>query len=451
MKTGELQLVVAGHTNTGKTSLLRTLARDAAFGEVSASPSTTRQVQALHLVDRIGLRITVYDTPGLERAAALREHLDAQPHERHQPRARLAAFVDHHEPAFEQEARVLERALACDAVLYVIDAREPVLEKYLDELYLLGQAGRPLVPLLNFVASPASREAQWRARLAELGLHIVVAFDAVVYDWQAERQLYEDLRRLLPAAAPTLDSLITLRGESRDWRLQTALHLLADALVGLAASSEWVVADDAEAAAGADERLREQARATERALVAALLQVYQYAPDLVTPPAALDAEAGQWRDDLFSPPALRAYGIRASGPVAAGAAAGAALDVAALGGTLGAGTVLGALGGAALGARHVIGRHWQRQMHGRERRQLGEAVLRLLASRNLHLIRSLERRGHAATAALAPVDDAQPLWPGLLPAPLRLARTRPAWAADEDAARRRAVQALVAELQAQAQ
>jgi len=35
-----LKLAVVGHTNTGKTSLLRTLTRDVNFGEVSARPST---------------------------------------------------------------------------------------------------------------------------------------------------------------------------------------------------------------------------------------------------------------------------------------------------------------------------------------------------------------------------------------------------------------------------
>ena len=35
-----LKLAVVGHTNVGKTSLLRTLTRDVGFGEVSHRPST---------------------------------------------------------------------------------------------------------------------------------------------------------------------------------------------------------------------------------------------------------------------------------------------------------------------------------------------------------------------------------------------------------------------------
>ena len=45
-----LRVAVVGHTNTGKTSLLRTLARDAGFGEVSDSAGTPRHVVGLRLM-----------------------------------------------------------------------------------------------------------------------------------------------------------------------------------------------------------------------------------------------------------------------------------------------------------------------------------------------------------------------------------------------------------------
>ena len=45
--TKPLKLAVVGHTNVGKTSLLRTLTRDVGFGEVSHRPSTTRHVEEI--------------------------------------------------------------------------------------------------------------------------------------------------------------------------------------------------------------------------------------------------------------------------------------------------------------------------------------------------------------------------------------------------------------------
>ena len=61
-----LKLAVVGHTNVGKTSLLRTLTRDVGFGEVSHRPSTTRHVEGARLsVDGEPL-LDLYDTPGLK-------------------------------------------------------------------------------------------------------------------------------------------------------------------------------------------------------------------------------------------------------------------------------------------------------------------------------------------------------------------------------------------------
>ncbi|HEX5738724.1 MAG TPA: GTPase domain-containing protein, partial [Hydrogenophaga sp.] len=44
-----VHIAVVGHTNAGKTSLLRTLTRQVRFGEVSERPGTTRHVEAIGL------------------------------------------------------------------------------------------------------------------------------------------------------------------------------------------------------------------------------------------------------------------------------------------------------------------------------------------------------------------------------------------------------------------
>ena len=48
MSAPPIQVAVVGHTNTGKTSLLRTLTRNAEFGEISSRPGTTRHVEGQH-------------------------------------------------------------------------------------------------------------------------------------------------------------------------------------------------------------------------------------------------------------------------------------------------------------------------------------------------------------------------------------------------------------------
>ena len=98
---------------------------------------------------------------------------------------------------------MLRQLLASDAGLYVIDAREPVLAKYKDELAVLAGCGKPLLPVLNFVAQPGHRDEEWRQALARLGLHALVRFDSVAPPVDGgERRLYESLALLLEQARP---------------------------------------------------------------------------------------------------------------------------------------------------------------------------------------------------------------------------------------------------------
>lgn len=71
MNKQPLSLAVVGHTNTGKTSLLRTLLRDSGFGEVRNAPSTTRHVEEAAISDGADMLVFLYDTPGLEDAGGV--------------------------------------------------------------------------------------------------------------------------------------------------------------------------------------------------------------------------------------------------------------------------------------------------------------------------------------------------------------------------------------------
>ena len=64
-----LSFALVGHTNAGKTSLMRTLTRRADFGEVSSQPGTTRHIEAL-LLKAGPQTLRFLDTPGLEDAPA---------------------------------------------------------------------------------------------------------------------------------------------------------------------------------------------------------------------------------------------------------------------------------------------------------------------------------------------------------------------------------------------
>lgn len=428
--TEPLRLAVVGHTNVGKTSLLRTLTRDVGFGEVSHRPSTTRHVEGARLsVDGESL-LELYDTPGLEDAIALRDFLDAleRPGERLDGPEKLRRFLDGSEARgrFEQEAKVLRQLQASDAGLYVIDAREPVLAKYRDELAVLAGCARPLLPVLNFVASANHREEQWREALSRLGLHALVRFDSVAPPLDGERRLYESLALLLEKSRPQLERLIRDHEAQAVARREAGAKLIAELLVDIAACRD-LVPGDAEAIRQATEVLRDRVRKREEACVQALLRLYAFRKDDARA-ADLPLLDGRWGDDLFNPETLRQLGVRLGGGVAAGAAAGAGIDLLVGGLTLGAATALGALAG---GAWQTVGHYGQRllgKLKGQRELSVDDSVLRLLALRQRQLLAALQARGHAAMEAIRVASPEDKQWrEGKLPEALRKARAHPEW------------------------
>lgn len=446
MREPLISIAVVGHTNTGKTSLLRTLTRDTTFGEVADQPGTTRHVEGARL--RLDGRPVLewFDTPGMEDSIALLEYLErlAQPGERLDGPARIQRFLDTPEAhgRYEQEARVLKKTLDCDAALYVVDARDPVLGKHRDELAILAGCGRPLLPVLNFVNAPAHRAGEWRDALARLGLHAAVEFDTVAPPLDGEQQLYAKLGVLLDRHADTLAQLADSLARQRRERHEAACELLADLLVDVAALRLTSASDEAALAATA-QQLRQQVRQREQACVSAFLALYNFRSSDFDDDA-LPLQGERWGMDLFHPQALKDMGVQVGMGAAAGAMAGAAVDLLSAGLSLGTGMLIGAAAGGLWQGVEKLGKRVAGKLRGWREISVDDAVLRLLALRQRQLIDALERRGHAARAPLRldrPDDDA--LRSGPLPEALKEARSRPEWSAlapgHEDSERRKQV------------
>ncbi len=429
-KPRALKLAVVGHTNVGKTSLLRTLTRDSGFGEVSHRPSTTRHVEGARLSVEGQALLELYDTPGLEDAIALLDYLERldRPGERLDGPARLARFLESSEARqrFEQEAKVLRQLLDSDAGLYVIDAREPILSKYRDELAVLASCGKPLLPVLNFVSSPQQREPDWREALSRLGLHALVRFDSVAPPEDGERRLYESLALMMESARPQLERLIADQQAQRKARRHSAAQLIAELLIDCAACRRSVETD-AQQEQKAIEELRKIIRQREQRCVEALLKLYAFRAQDASA-ADLPLLDGRWGDDLFNPETLRQLGVRVGGGVAAGAAAGAGVDLLVGGITLGAAALAGAIAGGALQTVRSYGGRLLGKLKGQRELTVDDAVLRLLALRQHHLLQALEVRGHAAMGSIEVSAPQEKAWrEGKLPDALHKARAHPQW------------------------
>ncbi|MDM0072754.1 GTPase/DUF3482 domain-containing protein [Variovorax sp. J2P1-59] len=395
-----IRIAVVGHTNAGKTSLLRTLTRRVNFGEVSERPGTTRHVESVDLMVDGGSAVRFFDTPGLEDAVALREHLEVFDRSLTPP-DRIRQFLQGPEAhgAFEQEAKVLRALLDVDAAFLVIDAREPVLPKFRAEIELLSACARPVLPVLNFVGRPTSRESAWKELLSAYGLHVVVRFDAAAPFVGAERDLYRDLSTLLRDRRGTLDRVAAFLETEFKQRRRAASTRIAELLVDATAMRR---------AASATEFSDEEAR---QRLVAALQKslfdkAQRCADDLLAlygfregdaDEAALPLLEGRWTMDFFHPEALKDAGILLGKGVAVGAAVGVVADLALAGLSLGAGAALGgAIGGAVSQGWGPLGRKLANKLRDVHELTVEDRVLFVLLSWQLRLLRALEQRGHAA-------------------------------------------------------
>ncbi|CBL46460.1 Conserved hypothetical protein [gamma proteobacterium HdN1] len=407
-----LKFVVVGHTNVGKTSLLRTLLRDSKFGEVSDRPSTTRHVEGATLTVGGEQFATLFDTPGLEDASALLDYLEdlerierqKHPNQRIDAPARLELFLGSIEARqrFEQEAKVIRQLLASDAGLYVIDAREPALAKYREELEVLSGCGKPLLPVVNFSAT-GGRLEEWENALARLNLHARAVFDTITPPIDGERHLYESLALLLDSKQrPALEQAVSALEKQNGKRRQSAALLVAELLVDCAAARHSVAP---EAEEEAEAKLFVQVREREQKCVEALLDLYAFQADdarLHTLPLS----EGRWGDDLFNPETLRALGIRVGSGMAAGALAGAGIDVMAGGLTLGTATAIGALVGGGAQTVRNYGSRLLNKLRGQNELTLSDSVLQVLAVRQGYLLQALAKRTHAATSRIPPPEEA---------------------------------------------
>lgn len=432
--TDWLHIAVVGHTNAGKTSLLRTLLQRSDFGQVAASPSTTRDVicTEMALTEQFGLAL--YDTPGLEQGSELFDLLNSDFNSevyRHDGPKQLTALLNSPSAQFQfdQEAKVIRQLMKCDAAFYVIDVRDPVLPKLQDELSLLSRCGRPMIAVLNFTEAANQQLARWREALAKVHIHQQVSFDAVAPPEDGPNQLFESLAVVLPQARAALKQALINFQQQQDLRRRQAYLLVADLLIDVAAYQRLLPIADKQQVTAAISTMQQQVRKREQLTLHSILELYGF--------TAADAEFellaiadGQWQDDLFAAETLKGFGIKTGLGLGTGAAAGAGIDLFLGGASLGAATALGATLGGVYQGWQSLGKRLIERWRGYQVLQVQDAILALLQRRQLLLVRAVERRGHAAQQPLQlePTSALRQLLPQHeLPVVLDTARQQPQW------------------------
>ena len=371
MNTIALSLI--SHTNTGKTTLARTLlGRD--VGAVRDVQHVTQEASCYPLLATdAGDALVLWDTPGFGDSARLSRRLEQQSNpvgwllsqvwDRFQDRAFFLA---------QQAVRnVRDQA---DVVLYLVNAAEPPGDAgYLaPELEILEWIGKPVVVVLNQTGRPRPRdqeqaeEASWRSCLGPRPIiQAVTTLDAFARCWVQELTLLDIIGGVLPAARrASFRRVADAWRERRLTQFDQAMTALAAPIAAAACDREAVPEAGGGAmralgrslGLGTDDAERAKSRAA-AAMATRLDQAINASTDRLIALYELDGRAkGEVMARLAAGVALDApisEGKAAMmGGVVSGALSGLVADLAAGGLTFGAGmltgAVLGALGGAGI-------------------------------------------------------------------------------------------------------
>ena len=393
-----IRVAIVGHTNTGKTSLIRTLLRDEKFGEINDDAGTTRHVEKTQILADEQEILSLFDTPGFEDSTALLQLLKQieSSRETDTPREVLQAFLDQaeHYPDFAQETKVLRQSLQSDVLLYIIDVREPVLGKYSDEIEILSMAGKPILPVFNFIEDNREELERWREQMAKFNLHAALEFDSVAFDFESEKRLYQKLQSLIESRYDSLQVLLDYRLKVWEQLIDAAVKRILRMLINVASYRVEVDANR-----GPTERelenMQNHVRRLEQQTLSDLLKIFAFTKT-DTELQQIPIKNGEWEVDIFSPHVLKEFGQTAGASALKGATAGAGIDLMVGGMSLGAAAALGAVVGAGLSAA----KRWQREIKaafsGNKWLCVNDETMNVLYLRQQELLQTLTHRGHAA-------------------------------------------------------
>ncbi|TXI29213.1 MAG: DUF3482 domain-containing protein [Nitrosomonas oligotropha] len=404
-----LNIAVVGHTNTGKTSLIRTMLRSTEFGVIEDGAGTTRHVEQAAISADNEAILKLYDTPGLEDSRALFAHIKklqakAKSLSPIQILEQFIAQVTVNDP-LEQEAKVIRQVLRSDILLYIIDVREPFLEKYRLELEILTQVSKPIIPVFNFIAGHDRELAKWREHLAAFHMHATLEFDTVAFTFEAERRLYQKMQILVESHYDRLQKLIDYRAQLWNQLCLSGAKRIAGLIVTVACYRESKSAQNNVIAHSlVEDRLHDFVRKAEQHCLHDLLAIFNFSEKDVAI-QKIPVSNGQWQLDIFAPGILKAYGLDLGSAAAKGAAAGAGIDLMVGGMSLGAASALGAIAGAGWSTFKRYGDEIKATVKGTQWQCADETTLQVLYLRQKHLLRKLMHRGHAAQDRLQ-VDKA---------------------------------------------
>lgn len=337
---------VVGHPNKGKSSIVSTIAQNDSVA-IAPQSGTTKTVQRYDIL--IGdARYTLVDTPGFQRPARALAWLQAHAPSAERRREAVQKFITDPQcqQQFPEEVMLLKPIMEGAAILYVVDGSRPYGSEYEAEMEILRWTGQASMALINPIENE-DHVNDWQQALGQY-FKIVRVFNAMQADFDKLLAVLDAFSHIREEWQPALAHIIAAYRSQRERQLHDTAQLLETLLIELCTyqvSQKVLNKSQAEALKPVLEKTWfNDMRRIERQHHDSLKSLYQY-HHLESTIDELPLEA-----NLFDTEKWILWGLNQKQLIVAatlaGAAGGAAVDIALAGHSV----MLGAVTGGLLGA-----------------------------------------------------------------------------------------------------
>ena len=196
MEIPKINIAIAGHTNVGKTTIIRTLMK-ASVGDVRDSPNVSQREEAYYFD---GIQANFIDTPGFQNASAMAMYLDMLDED---PNCKMPPKWQDDINYDEKAMKALEKS---NLVLYVGSLSSVPDDSFKAEISLIQRRCSKIVAIINqyekeLRASSATevenRVEQWKTFFREQSVNSVIMFDAHWDNPAKISQIYDEIVKIL--------------------------------------------------------------------------------------------------------------------------------------------------------------------------------------------------------------------------------------------------------------
>lgn len=206
VKEDLIRIALAGKTNSGKTTMIRTLTRQA-VGVIADRANVTQEVNKISsdaddVINRhIGIQAIFYDCPGFQMASLSRHFIHNLPE--------LLKL----DPKAKYDAIAIEAIKEVDVVLYVASLEDVPNDDYVNQIELIKALKKPCIVILNKFGQRVGdelqneikeRAKQWKSKIHEISTFKVIHFDAHWKNPSSTNKLYKTIENLIPTERSTL-------------------------------------------------------------------------------------------------------------------------------------------------------------------------------------------------------------------------------------------------------